>query len=244
MSSSCRGRPCRIARPSASASASAGPRSPGARCARWSLSTASESAAASTSVKTRRNRRGASPKDFRSVLRCHRQHKVGLLDVASGEPARREATTVDPHALQRLRGELAHRTAGKSPSSGAADWNAPRVTQRDSTQSRRPHQQVDARVPGTIITVRDDRGQRAGAVFTLEEAAEPAGHGWRGPQVRAWTSFCAASRPRARSVSVASTASASRRSSCLRSVEEKSLSTKSAGSWRPGGRPMPTRTRR
>ena len=30
----------------------------------------------------------------------------------------------------------------------------------------------------------------------------------------------------------------------LRSVGEKSLSTKSAGSCRPGGRPMPTRTRR
>ena len=60
----------------------------------------------------------------------------------------------------------------------------------------------------------------------------------------AWKRFCVGSSPSASRASVASAARSTAKSSSLRSVAEKRLSTKSAGSWRPGGRPMPKRTRR
>ena len=61
---------------------------------------------------------------------------------------------------------------------------------------------------------------------------------------RAWNRFCAGSRPSCSSASAASAARSTANSSSLRSAPENRLRTKSAGSCRPGGRPMPKRTRR
>ena len=58
-----------------------------------------------------------------------------------------------------------------------------------------------------------------------------------------WKRSCAAMRPSEAIISTASAASSSTFGSTCRSVEEKGFSTKSAASWRPGGRPMPMRTR-
>lgn len=60
----------------------------------------------------------------------------------------------------------------------------------------------------------------------------------------AWKRCCASSRPTSTTDSTASAAVSRVKGSSARSVDEKSLSTKAAGSIRPGGRPIPTRTRR
>src|SRR5690606_21844625 len=59
----------------------------------------------------------------------------------------------------------------------------------------------------------------------------------------AWKRCCAASTPAAATASTASAASETTDGRVSRSVDEKSRSTKDAASWRPGGRPTPTRTR-
>jgi len=86
---------------------------------------------------------------------------------------------------------------------------------------------------------------------------DPTGRGRRSPRrrrsgsvvrpclsYRVWKRFCAASRPLPTRASAASAQWSTLNASSLRSVAEKSRSTKSAGSIRPGGRPMPNRTRR
>ncbi len=60
----------------------------------------------------------------------------------------------------------------------------------------------------------------------------------------AWNRCCASSRPTSTRDSTASAAAPRVKGSAARSVAEKLLSTKSAGSIRPGGRPIPTRTLR
>ena len=60
----------------------------------------------------------------------------------------------------------------------------------------------------------------------------------------AWNRCCASSRPTSTRDSTASAAAPRVKGSSARSVAEKLLSTKSAGSIRPGGRPIPTRTLR
>ena len=59
----------------------------------------------------------------------------------------------------------------------------------------------------------------------------------------AWNSFWAVARPRSSKASTASAARSIISGSSLRSAAVKSRSRKSAGSWRPGGRPTPTLTR-
>ncbi len=61
---------------------------------------------------------------------------------------------------------------------------------------------------------------------------------------RAWMTFWASVRPLIIIISTASAASGTRKSNSLRSLALKSFSTYAAASIRPGGRPMPTRTRR
>jgi hypothetical protein len=58
-----------------------------------------------------------------------------------------------------------------------------------------------------------------------------------------WYSFWASARPLVINASTASAARSRAKGSSLRSWAEKSLSTKAAGSTRPGGRPMPKRAR-
>ena len=76
-------------------------------------------------------------------------------------------------------------------------------------------------------------GARAGGV----------GHRVRLPSRQLLKRLWVRSRPAASSDSTASAARSTWKGSTLRSTEAYGESTKSAGDWRPGGRPMPTRTR-